>query len=146
MPDGDQEFGPLRNMPNSVSRVAEVANANAVVGPVLEREGRTVIPLASVSALYGLGMGFGRGEGPGEDASNNSGSAADDDGRSGAGEGGGGGGGHGRARPVAVVEITDENLRVHQVVDSTRITIASLTLAAWSVFWITRAVRSFRRP
>ena len=146
MPDDDSEFGPLRDMPNSISRLAEVANADAVVGPVEEREGRTVIPLASVSASYGLGMGFGRGEGPGEDASNGSGSAGADDGGSSAGEGGGGGGGRGRARPVAVVEITDENLRVHQVVDSTRITIASLTLAAWSVFWITRTVRSFRRP
>lgn len=142
MPDDDLEFGPLRDMPNSVSRLAEVANADAVVGPVQERDGRTVLTLASVSASYGLGMGFGRGEGEGEDARNGTGS---DGGGSGEG-GGGGGGGRGRARPVAVVEITDENLRVHQVVDSTRITIASLTLAAWAVFWITRTVGSFRRP
>ena len=136
MPDDDLEFGPLRDMPHSVSRLAEVANADAVVGPVQERDGRTVLTLASVSASYGLGMGFGRGEGVGEDALKGSDTGSE----------GGGGGGRGRARPVAVVEITDENLRVHQVVDSTRITIASLTLAAWSVFWITRAVRGFRQP
>jgi uncharacterized spore protein YtfJ len=144
MPDDDLEFGPLRDMPSSVSRLAEVANADAVVGPVQERDGRTVLTLASVSASYGLGMGFGRGEEVGGDALDDSGPGSDSHG-SGEG-GGGGGGGRGRARPVAVVEITDENLRVHQVVDSTRITIASLTLAAWSVFWITRAVRGFRRP
>lgn len=144
MPDDDQEFGPLRDMPNSISRLAEVANANAVVGPAHERGGRTVIPLASVSASYGLGMGFGRGEGPSEDDFGSAGGG--DGGGDGGGGAGGGGGGRGRARPVAVVEITDENLSVHQVVDSTRITIASLTLAAWSVFWITRTVRSFRRP
>ena len=108
------------------------------MGPAQERNGRTVLPLASVSAAYGLGMGFGRGEGDGE---------TDPEGEGGgSGEGGGGGGGgRGRARPVAVVEITDESLRVHQVVDSTRITIASLVLAAWSVFWISRTVRGFRR-
>jgi uncharacterized spore protein YtfJ len=144
VPDDDLEFGPLRDMPHSVSRLAEVANADAVVGPVQERDGRTVLTLASVSASYGLGMGFGRGDGVGEDALNGS-DTGSEGGGSGEG-GGGGGGGRGRARPVAVVEITDENLRVHQVVDSTRITIASLTLAAWSVFWITRAVRGFRQP
>ena len=131
------EFGDLREVTSSVARLADVASADQVVGPTQEREGRTVLTLASVSASYGLGIGFGRGEG-GEDG-------VDVNGEGGGSGEGGGGGGRGKARPVAIVEITDESLRVHQVVDSTRITIASLMLAAWSVFWITRTVRSFRR-
>ena len=43
------------------------------------------------------------------------------------------------------VELTEEDLNVHQVVDSTRIAVASLVLTAWSVFWITRTIRAFRR-
>ncbi len=143
MPD-DLESGPLRDLPNSISRLAEVGNADAVVGPIEEYEGRTVIPLASVSASYGMGMGLGRGEMPSGRGSCGSGLAGPQD--TGDSSVGGGGGGRGRARPVAVVEITRETLSVHQVVDSTRITIASLILAAWSVFWITRTVSSFRRP
>lgn len=129
------EFGDLQEMTRAVTRLADVASADAVVGPAQERNGRTVIPLAAVTASYGLGMGFGRGEGSGdEDSSDGSGEG-----------GGGGGGGRGAARPVAVVEVTNDGLRVHQVVDSTRITLASLALAAWTVFWITRTIRAFRR-
>ncbi len=120
---------------SAVSRLADVASADAVVGPTHEHESRTVIPLASVTATYGLGMGYGKGEGTGEESAQSEGGSA----------GAGGGAGKGSARPVAVIEITDDHLRVHQVVDSTRITLASLALAAWSVFWITRTVRSFRR-
>ena len=55
------EMGPdLREIPLAVARVIEVANGNAVVGPALERDGRTVIPLAVVAAGYGFGLGFGQ--------------------------------------------------------------------------------------
>jgi uncharacterized spore protein YtfJ len=109
----------------NASRVVKVANASAVVGPVQTANGRSVIPLATVRAAYGFGQGMG---GEGEQA----------------GMGGGGGGG-GQARPVAVLEVTDGGVRLHTVVDSTRIALASLALAAWTVFWITRTIRAFRR-
>ncbi len=119
----------LQSIPAGATRVIEVASANAIVGPVQRVENRLVIPLASVSAGYGFGYGFGREREEGEEESG----------------GGGGGGGGGRARPVAVLEVTPEGVRLHQVVDPTRITLASLSLAAWTVFWITRTVRAFRR-
>jgi uncharacterized spore protein YtfJ len=123
-----------KEMARVVSQIPDIATGNAIVGPAEEREGRVAIPLASVSAAYGIG--FGAGSGP---------MHAGDTGE-GTGEGiGGGGGGRGTARPVAVVELTDSELKVHQVVDSTRITIASLALAGWCVFWITRTIGSFRR-
>jgi uncharacterized spore protein YtfJ len=124
-------------MARVVSQIPDIATGNAIVGPAEEREGRVAIPLASVSAAYGLG--FGAGSGPVH-------AGADGGVGEGTGEGvGGGGGGRGTARPVAVIELTDSELKVHQVVDSTRITIASLALAGWCVFWISRTIGSFRR-
>ena len=120
-------------IPPTAARVTEVANANAVVGPVQRLEGRVIIPLASVSAGYGFGYGFGR------DRRTHAGIEPEEA------SGGGGGGGGARARPVAVLEITAAEFRIHQVVDSTRITLASLALAAWALFWITRTIRAFRR-
>lgn len=120
-------------IPHSAARVMEVANANAVVGPVQRAEGRVIIPLASVSAGYGFGYGFGR------DRRAHTGLTPEE--ASGAGAGGGGA----KARPVAVLELTADEFRVHQVVDSTRITLASLALAGWALFWITRTIRAFRR-
>lgn len=119
-------------IPPNAARVMEVANANAVVGPLQRLEGRVIIPLASVSAGYGFGYGFGR------DRRTHIGSAPKET------AGGGGGGGGARARPVAVLELTASEFRVHQVVDSTRITLASLALAGWALFWITRTIRAFR--
>ena len=114
-----------------VSKVAEVAHANAVVGPVQQVEGRLIVPVAAVSAGYGFGGGWGS-SGDGDDPNGDSGS-------------GGGGGGGAKARPVATLELTATEFRVHQVVDSTRITVASLILAGWTVFWITRTIRAFKR-
>ena len=121
----------------TVGRIPSIATAEAVVGPVREENGRIAIPLASVAAGFGLGLGAGHEGGDAadqEDASAPRGSG-----------GGGGGGGGAKARPVAVVELTEDGLQVHQVVDSTRIAVASLALAGWCVFWITRTIRAFRR-
>ena len=103
-----------------ISQIPDIATANAVVGRTEERQGRLAIPLVSVSAAYGIGF------------NSNSHDKS-------------GGAGRGSARPVAVVELTDSELKVHQVVDSTRITITSLALAAWCIFWITRTIRVFKR-
>ena len=119
----DQDADHIGEIGRNVSRLAGVASADAVVGPVQQVEGRLIVPLASVSTGYGFGGGWG--SSPEEDR--------------------GGGGGGAKARPVATLEITATEFRVHQVVDSTRITIASLLLAGWTVFWITRTIRAFRR-
>ena len=118
----------------TVGRIPSIANADAVVGPVQTENGRIAIPLASISAGFGVGLGAGHGEG----------GAGDEDGPPHP-RGGGGGGGGATARPVAVVEMTEDELHVHQVVDSTRIAVASLALAGWCVFWVARTIRAFRR-
>jgi uncharacterized spore protein YtfJ len=125
----DQPSGPVGDvLRDTVGRIPSIANADAVVGPMQEKSGRIAIPLANVAAGFGLGLG--------------SGVSDDDADASGRREGGGGGA---RSRPVAVVELTDTDLQIHQVVDSTRIAVASLALAAWCVYWITHTIRAFRR-
>ena len=115
----------------TVGRIPSIASADAVVGPAQEKNGRIAIPLATVSAGFGLGLGSGPSHAAGDAHAGQ--------------QGGGGGGGGARARPVAVVELTEDALKVHQVVDSTRFAVASLILAAWCVYWITRTIRVFRR-
>ena len=117
---------------STVGRIPAIAKADSVVGPTQEKNGRIAITLATVSAGFGLGLG----------SSNSEATDKAQHGEEGVGWGGGGGA---RARPVAVVELTEDDLKVHQVVDSTRIAVASLILAAWCVYWITRTIRVFRR-
>ena len=79
-----------------VDQIKEHANVETVYGEPIERDGRTVIPVAKIA--YGFGGGYGS-EGSGE-----SGKDSHD------GEGGGVGGGV-KATPAGVVEITDYETR-----------------------------------
>lgn len=63
------------------------AAVESVYGDPVERDGRTVVPVAKVA------FGFGAGQGTGED------------------EEGAGGGGGGAAKPVGALEITDDGTR-----------------------------------
>jgi uncharacterized spore protein YtfJ len=73
------------------------ASVESVFGDPIETNGRTVVPVARVSYGFGGGFGYGR--------------SADEDGESSEGEGGGTGAGL-AAKPVAVVEISDDDTRV----------------------------------
>jgi len=115
----------LQRLFDSVETLGRKANVNAAFGKPVVAEGRTLIPVAEVS--YGFGLGFGV-AGGGEEV-------AEDEGSSG---GGGGGGVH--TRPVAVVEVTPEGVRVEPLVDEEKITVAGILLIGWSIFWIARAL------
>lgn len=112
----------------AMTTIQEVASVKQVFGEPKTVGDRTVIPVAAVS--YGFGFGYGRGtEGGNGDAT---------PGREG---GGGGGGGRVHARPVAVLELTPERVRVEPIVDASRIALAGIALGAWSVFWLTATLR-----
>ena len=98
-----------------VASLRENAHVRTVFGEPIRHGDRIVIPVARVQG--GFGLGFGRGKAPAE------------------GGAGGGGGGMFRARPVAVVEITPNEVRVRPVIDTTRIVLAAMLLAAWVAFW-----------
>lgn len=100
------------------------ADVRTVFGEAIQLNGRRVIPVASIQ--YGFGMGGG--SGPTKAKSEAS--------------GGGGGGGGMRVEPVALVDITDGKLKVEPIVNVTRLATMAMLLAAWSVFWISRTIRT----
>ncbi len=84
-------------------RFATAASVKQVFGEPIERNGRTIIPVARVQ--YGFGGGYGGGEQEGTEV-----------GRPLAAGGGGGGGGV-KAKPAGVLEITDSSTRFIRFVD-----------------------------
>lgn len=111
----------IEEMVGRIGTMQEHATVKIAFGEPREVRGRTIIPVARVR--YGFGVGAGRG-----DAQEHRGS-------------GGGGGGGVSVRPLAIVEVTDERTTVTSIVDVTRLALAGMALAAWSVFWISLAVR-----
>ncbi|HEY75233.1 MAG TPA: hypothetical protein G4O00_03510 [Thermoflexia bacterium] len=114
----------LQRLFDSVETLGRKANVNVAFGRPVATEGRTVIPVAEVS--YGFGLGFG--------------SAGEEETAEAAGGVGGGGGGGVRTRPIAMVEVAPEGIRVEPLVDEGKITLAGILLVGWSVFWIARAL------
>jgi len=109
------------------------ASVEAVVGAPVKQRDTLIIPLAEVVAVsgFGLGQGFGGPEGEKETAM-------------GAG-GGGGGGGSVFARPVAVVILSPDGVRVEPVFDWTKIALAGVTFAAFAVGMLARLGQMQRR-
>ena len=103
-----------------------VASVEAVYGAPIKQRDTLIIPAAEVVAFSGFGAGQGFG-GP-ENGTSASGGAG----------GGGGGGGSAHARPVAVIIITPEGVRVDPVLDLTKIALAGVTFAAFAVGMLAR--------
>jgi uncharacterized spore protein YtfJ len=101
-----------------IDGLRERAGVKNVFGDPIEREGRTVVPVARVA--YGFGGGFGSG-GDAACAAGEESEAGDEseDGARSYGEGGGGGGGA-VARPVGALEITDTGTAFVRFRDSRR--------------------------
>jgi uncharacterized spore protein YtfJ len=115
-----------------ISQVHDKATARTVFGDPVHVAGRTIIPIARVR--YGFGFGMGRNserEREEEEAS----------------VGGGGGGGL-SIRPVAFLEITEQEARMRPIVDVTRVILAGMALVAWNLFWVMYTARASgkRRP
>ncbi len=102
----------------ALARLLDGCRAEAVFGEP-ERVGERVILTAAAVTRIG---GFGFGAGAGSDNGGNEGSG-----------GGGGGGGSGDARPVAVIEVGPDGVRVRPVVDFTRV--AVLLVAGGVAVW-----------
>lgn len=115
-----------------IGRLFDVARTDAVYSEPLTRGDTTVI-VASELAV-GMGVGFGGGEGDEPDGERGSG-------------GGGGGGGYALGRPVAVVTIDAQGVRVTPVFDLTKVAIAGITaLGAMFIAYrqMTRAAKALR--
>jgi uncharacterized spore protein YtfJ len=115
---------------HNTSRLLEGARVDAVFGHPVERGEATVIPCAEVFA--GFGLGFGSGTSTGESAAQ-------------AGGAGGGMGGGSRGRPVAVVIIAQDGVRVEPVLDVTKLALAGLTTMGFTLAWLARLASAGRR-
>ena len=115
-----------------IEKAVERLGVNAVFGEPVRQGDVTVIPVAEIR--FGFGYGYGSGQGRPEE------------GGPGTGEGSGGGSGAGgRASPKGYIRVSSEGVRFEPVLDVTRIALAGIAFAAWSVFWIGRTLRAVGR-
>jgi uncharacterized spore protein YtfJ len=111
-----------------IEKLFDVAQPGAVFGAPVTVGEHTVITASEVKV--GMGFGFGSGGGTGTELTESE--AADEDeaqaGESGSGFGvGGGGGGVSGGRPVAVISVGPQGVRVEPVVDATKVALAAFT-------------------
>ena len=104
-----------------ISQLVSNASVNTVFGQPVERDGATIIPCSEIM----VGFGMGTGTGPIDERGNSMG-------------GGGGGGGGSQGRPIAVVVMTKDGVRVEPVLDLTKVTLAAFTTGAFMLFWFGR--------
>jgi len=119
-----------------VEKLFTVAQPGAVFGEPVSVAGRTLITASEVTVGMGVGFGFGGGSATGEEGEPDEGEVEMGEG---VGMGGGGGGGGGASgRPVAVIEVSEEGVRVEPVVDVTKIALAFFTAFGSMAFMLTR--------
>ncbi len=104
-----------------LNRLVSNATVDSVFGRPIERDGATIIPCSEIM----VGFGMGSGTGPVDEKGNLTGQ-------------GGGGGGGSQGRPIAVIVMTKEGVRVEPVLDLTKVVLASFTTGAFMLFWFGR--------
>jgi uncharacterized spore protein YtfJ len=104
-----------------ISQLVSNASVESVFGRPIERDGATIIPCSEIMVGFGMGTGMG---------------PVDEKGNA-MGQGGGGGGGS-QGRPVAVIVMTKEGVRIEPVLDLTKVTLAAFTTGAFMLLWFSR--------
>ena len=117
-----------------IKEMVDRLGVGAVFGEPIREGGVTVVPVAEVR--FGFGYGYGSGRGRGEEAE---GGPNTDEGK------GGGTGAGGRASAKGYIRIYGDEVSFEPVLDVTRLALAGIAFAAWSVFWIGRAMRAVGR-
>jgi uncharacterized spore protein YtfJ len=120
-----------------IEHMLERLSVDTVFGEPIKEGDATVIPVAEISVGFGHGYGFGGGPGK---------IAEGDQETAGTGAGGGAGGAAGgRVAPRGFIRITPDGVQFEPLVDVTRMGLAGIAMAAWSIFWITETIRAFAR-
>jgi uncharacterized spore protein YtfJ len=115
-----------------IEKMVDGLGVNAVFGEPIREGDVTVVPVAEVRFAFGYGYGSGRGRGEEAEVGPSTGE-----------EGSGGGrGAGGRASAKGYIRISADDVRFEPVLDVTRLALAGIAFAAWSVFWIGRAMRA----
>jgi len=124
-----------------VQKLFDVAQPGSVYAEPVVAGDHTLITASEVSVGIGFGLGFGGGEGRGVPAQGTSEEEAEIEGEGTGMGGGGGGGGASLARPVAVISVGPEGVRVEPVVDPTKIAIAMFTTLGTMFFMLSKMRR-----
>lgn len=117
----------LNQLFDKIDRVRETANWQAAFGPPQVVEGKTIIPVARVSYLFGVG--FGSVLGPEAETESVGGSQ------------GGGEGGGASTKPLGAIVVTPERVYFEPVLDVGKIAWFGLGLAALLLFQLSRTIR-----
>jgi len=129
-----------------VEKLFNVAQPNAIFGKPVVAEGYTVITASEV--VVGMGFGYGGGIGTGtrlDDEEEGNENESQDGGDDAGGGGGGGGGGTSSGRPVAVISIGPEGVRVEPVIDPTKIALAFFTTLGSMLFMLGKMRKASQR-
>lgn len=115
-----------------IENTLERMRVTTVFGEPIHEGNVTVIPVAEMRINFGYG--FGSGEAPdGSDAQT-------------AARGSGGGlGARGVAQPRGYLRISADSVRFEPIMNQGRIALATLVLAAWVVFWVSKTIRESQR-
>jgi len=114
-----------------IEKMVDGLGVGAVFGEPIREGSVTVVPVAEVRFAFGYGYGSGRGRDEGAE-----GGPSTDEGS------GGGSGATGRATAKGYIRISADEVRFEPVLDVTRLSLAGIAFAAWSVFWVGRTMRA----
>jgi uncharacterized spore protein YtfJ len=117
-----------------IEKMVDELGVGAVFGEPIREGDVSVVPVAEVRFAFGYGYGSGRGHS--EEAQ---GGPRTDEGSA------GGSGATGRATAKGYIRISADEIRFEPLPDVTRLALAGIAFAAWSVFWIGRTMRAVGR-
>lgn len=119
----------LEKMFTAIDDLGQVASANAILGKPQTLENKTLIPVAAVSKGFALSF---EQAAPASQAEPGEPAVEHDDSI----------GGLAASRPVAVIEISDDNIVIRPITDETKVGLAGIALFAWIVFWVGATIQS----
>lgn len=124
----------IKAVQESHEELLKTAGPDMVYGRPIKSGDTIIIPTSEVLVFSGFGYGSGYGQGfEGEGAEPSEG-----------GGGGGGGGGKTLSRPVAVVIVSPEGVRVEPIYDVTKVYMAAITAAGFTLAMLVKFMRPTR--
>lgn len=127
-------LGAIKAVQESHEELLKTAGPGMAYGRPIKSGDTTIIPTSEVLVFSGFGYGSGYGQGfesEGNEDAEGGGS-------------GGGGGGKTLSRPVAVVIVSPEGVRVEPVYDITKIYMAAITAAGFMLAMLVKLMRPTR--
>ena len=128
-------FSAIKATQESHEELLKTAGPGMAFGRPVKSGDTTIIPTSEVLVFSGFGYGSGYGQGIEQEGV----------GSSDGGGGGGGGGGKTLSRPVAVVVVSPQGVRVEPIYDITKIYMAAITAAGFMLAMLVKMMRPMRK-